>query len=101
MKREDLEKVGFVFDEESQSCTKEVNGNTVCCIENKGTGSWTCQIGPNGVAQNTRISTIDKLNDFIENTCPKNPITIAISKIPYEHYNNSQEIDISQIDELL
>lgn len=77
MKKEDLEKNGFEFETDGQSCTKTVNGNTIRCIENKGTGSWTCQIEPNGVAQNTRISTIDKLNEFIENTCPKNPIIMA------------------------
>lgn len=79
MNGKDLEKEGFVFDKDTQSYTKQVNGNTIRCIANKGTGSWTCQIDPlKGVAQNTRISTVGKLNEFIENTCPEDPITIGI-----------------------
>lgn len=79
MKREDLEKEGFVFDEECQSCTKTVNGKTVrCFLHPKGGGYWVCQIDPTSPAQNTRIASIKDVDDFIKATCPKDGVDIGI-----------------------
>lgn len=79
MKKEDLTKIGFVLDAESQSYTKTEKGKTVRCFQHpKGAGYWVCQIDPTSPAQNTRITSIDDVKDFIKATCPEDRVEMGI-----------------------